>query len=348
MGFDIARAARDGGGAVWIPAGVHEYDAPIALPDRPLVIRGEGLGVTELRFHGEGVSGLVAHRGDFNGPIEISDVTITSSAARGGAAIDVSFPPVAALHDPTVIVERVRIRPSSGNEGTGAFGTGIRLNGCWSPTIDKIWIQGRYSDLTPDALNVAAMELAIDVGNAQEAKITHAQIACCRTAVRVSAPEQGKGEGCHVSHSAIVNAETGVRAEGGVYGGWAVPWLSVTESHLFTTTYGVFATGRSDVVLSGNSFCGSHFSPWSIGAFLADRCHNVRVFGNSFWTTRPGQGHGIVIDQSSDGQIAANVFDRSVAIGIWLTPSTFGRWAIDDNVNGAGLPIVNQIGQGAV
>ncbi len=120
---------------------------------------------------------------------------------------------------------------------------------------------------------------------------------------------------------------------GAVFGGWPVPWLHVSSTHLFTTGAGIFATGRSDIAIMGNSFCGSHLSPWTIGAYLADRCRNVRITGNSFWTTRPKQGHGLVIDASQDGVISENAIDGSVRIGIWLAPKCGQGWTMTGNSN---------------
>lgn len=344
MSFDLRAALRDTDGLVTIPPGTYTFSEPLAIPDRHIVIRGAGMALTSLIFTGEGTSGFTAQRSMVTSPLEISDMTLMTTAKKGGTAIDVKYAPAEASHDPSLLLERVRIRPAPGYEGIGAWSKGIVLAGAWSPIISRVWIQGRSSDMTKTDLLTSPMECAIDVGGSQEAKITYAQIACSQIGVRVTAPAQGKGEGFHFTHSAIVHAITGVRAEGGVFGGWAVPWLSVTDNHLFTVDYGVFATGRSDVVIAGNSFCGSQFSEWSIGVYLADKCRNARIGANSFWTTRPGQGHGIVIADSQATLIHNNVIDRSILLGVWLAPkATVCQLA--DNANLASMaPLIDSSG----
>lgn len=327
-------------GVINIPAGVFEFTSPLILPDAPVVIRGAGVGLTELRFHGENIPGIIAPQSSLNHIVDISGLTITTDATQGGNAIDISFPEVGAFHDPTVLISEVRIRPAQGSEFKGAFRKGINLHNAWSPTINKVWIQGRYDEMTPELLLKPTMECGVDFGNAQEAKLSYAQIVCVGTGVHVEANAQGKGEGLAVTSSAIVNARTGIRAEGGVWGGWAVPWLNITDNHMFTLDHGVFATGRSDVSIKGNSFCGSQFTQWSIGVYLAAQCKNMRISGNSFWTTKPGQGHGIVIDQSTNAVIFGNVFDSAVRIGVWVTDSSQDI-NTENNSNTAALPVID-------
>jgi len=341
---DAIRQALDAGvSQITLAPTVIHFNSALVLPDRPIAIDGAGMGLTELRWQGEGVHGIVSDgRSNLTGPVTVRDLTLTTTAARAGDAIRIAYNPISSSHDPSTIIERVRIRPTLGSEFVGAFRRGIVLDGGWSPQINKVWVQGKNSDITVPALQSAAMEVAIDLGTSMEAKIRAAQIACCATGVRITGPLQGKGEGFGLSESAIIHNLCSVRLEGGVYGGWPTPWASVSGSHFFYLQQGVFATGRGDVVLTGNSICGSHLIPdWGVGIYVAGECRNIRITDNHLWTTRPGQGHGIVVDASADGVISGNVIDASMAIGVWLTTSSQG-WDVRVNRNKAGTPVVDQ------
>jgi hypothetical protein len=101
---------------------------------------------------------------------------------------------------------------------------------------------------------------------------------------------------------------------------------------LFTLSQAVLAVGRSDINLSGNSVCGSHMGQGTVGFYLVGGCKNARISGNHFWTTKPGQGYGIVVDGATGGIIEGNVFDSSVNIAMFLTAKSKG-FVIGQNAN---------------
>ena len=150
-------------------------------------------------------------------------------------------------------------------------------------------------------------------------------IACAATGVSIQGPVQSTGEGIAVSGCAIINNLVSIQLNGGVYGA-AGRRLgpSFVISDLFYLNQGVFVITRADVVISGNSICIARSECTGIGIYIAGASRNVRVSDNHLWTTKPGQGYGIIVDGSNDGVIGGNVIDASVYLGIWLTPSSQG------------------------
>jgi hypothetical protein len=314
------------------------FTQPLTLPDRPILFEGAGTGVTELQWTG-GQDGIVGLGRTVGRPVTIRDLTISTNAARSGSAIKLTSGN-GSSHDPSVIIERIVVKG-----GGATFRKGITLDGCWMPRIDKSWIYGQYSDVTVETLNSGtAMSTAIDVGASQEAKISNTYIACAATGVSIQGPAQGTGEGIAVSGCAIINNLVSIRLNGGVYGGWATPWAVVRDSHLFYLETGVFVITRADVVISGNSICGSHLIPnYGVGIYIVGASRSVRVCDNHVWTTKPGQGYGIIADASNDGVIGGNVIDASVYLGIWLTASSQG-WDARGNRNRATIPVIDNNG----
>lgn len=270
-----------------------------------MIISGQGMDVTAQAP----IIGPSLHE-----PVYISDCTID---AKGGIGIDLDREWWSYTGAPQLVIERVRIINAK---------VGIRLDGFWNPKIDKCWVGG----LTPESYTKRQLlidqSIGIDLMGAQEAKITNCYIGGSTIGIRQGPAEQGgQSEGLEVGGCAIINTLEAIKVLGtpaNVWGSVATPWCSIHDNHLFYLDHGIFLHNRYDVTIANNSICGSHLiDQWGVGIYGVG-LSNVRLTGNNLWTTKPGQGHGIILDATTRATVIGNTVDPALKVGLWVTPSS--------------------------
>lgn len=325
-----------------LPPGDIWLDQPLVLPpDKAISLIGMGVGLTNLVTASDGI--ISDNRPGAYAPVEIRNLSVRT-VGNGHDGIRITRNWQAALHEPQVIIENVWVAPWATFEGTASFKRGIVLEGVWGPKLSNLRTVGNFNHVFPD---MPPDTIGIELTGCQESKVLNSYVACYATGIHQGpALQVGESEGLEVGGCAIINNLTSIRIEGTRAGKWglvATPWATIHDNHLFYLTYGVFATSRFDMTIANNSICGSHLIPsWGIGAYIAGGSANLRITGNNFWTTKPGQGHGVVIDDSHNTVIANNTIANEVCIGVWLTPSAHSSVCVG-NVNVAQFaPLIDQ------
>ena len=272
-------------------------DAPVELPPTTAMVRGQGVGVSEIVLDAPGEAVLVG-RNRTQRPLSINNLTLSTTYAID-TGLKLHAPHLFAAsrgHSAEAIIENVEVRPAQGYEWTAYARRGIHMINLAGPKIDKFWIAGRFNDLYAHSWNIGGMQVGIDAENCQEAKITNGYIHGAATGVKTNVTSAGGGEGIEVSGNAIINCLDPVSIQGvaaGTYGGFNTPWSVVSRNHLFYLRYAVRQAYRSDVLIHGNSFCCSENRPTSpdwlpFGIYL-EFCTTARISDNNWWN--PSASH---------------------------------------------------------
>jgi hypothetical protein len=353
---ETLQALFDAGGEVQLEPRTYLLERPLVIPpERGLTVSGRGCGISQLILI-DGESAIVAVRDRPSGAVTLRDFTVhPGGRSRTAPAIAVTAPTLFAANRGAaseLFMERVEVMGA----GNAAFTHGIYTDNLGTAKIDKCFAQGRFADVTSEALAVpGAMECAIEVNGSQEAKITNCVVGGARCGVHVHGRGPGRGEGIEVSGCTLVCCDDSIFLEGvpaGTYGGWATPWAVVERNHCFYNRRAVLAVHRSDLYIGPNSFCGSHLlrpAEEQVGIYLVS-CVNTRIMAPSFWNPSLSgrvQGYGMVLINCTRGTIHGAVVDPSLRVGAWMVgenPSWRGAGNVWDSRVGmtdqAGRPIV--------
>lgn len=128
------------GGALYFPAGLYLLTASLTITNKTVVIHGDGMNATILKWTGAGMAGQnginFSHTSQV--PFVIRGVSLVavpnaaSPSTLAGVAVNVSYPSQLTVFEPTIRLEKVYIRPDfSGNT--------------WNPTILGGWTKCVYA-----------------------------------------------------------------------------------------------------------------------------------------------------------------------------------------------------------
>lgn len=350
--FDWLNALRNGAPVVDIPPGQFTLDQPLKVPTSTKVIRGCGMGVTELRFTGEGMDGIiVAPPFHHWGTTYLERLSITSAAMRGGTALSALYPKQQTVIDPTIELRDVQIRPAdnleAGNPAPdwwrgGGWTKGIRLENAWNTRMQNIWIGGHNGEAAK--VQTATLDTAIDCGNSMCVNIIEPHIMNCRVGVSSFTTEVGEAEGLNIiGPGAILNCAIAIYAQSWLEGGRPTPSMFVRGLHTYAFTHGIVAIGRSAVLIEGCEISQHHFAPediWYYGVYLKEQTYGNRIINNAFWrgALKPW-GTGL-ITSAQDSTFVGNSIAPGFAHGVTFD-SEARFWRGSGNANRAAAPVID-------
>lgn len=127
------------GGHVYFPAGEYILDASVTCANKPILISGDGIDITILRWTGAAMAGAngIVYTNTQQAVFTLRDMSLeaqpnpTNNLVIAGKAVSITYPAQQTVHQPTVTIERVEISPRpTGNS--------------WAPTNKGGWLESVY------------------------------------------------------------------------------------------------------------------------------------------------------------------------------------------------------------
>lgn len=144
-GADINTALASGARGLLVPSGMFLSGSLLTLPDASIAIYGEGIGISSIRFTGPG-GGLSGTLSDITRQVSINDLSLQTSVASGGTALNLGWPTTASWTKATFTSRNLEICPTT--NASNYWTRGIVLNNAWNAVIDSPKIRGMDNTLT--------------------------------------------------------------------------------------------------------------------------------------------------------------------------------------------------------
>jgi hypothetical protein len=319
-----------GGGSIFIPNGVYALGSQFVIglsSRRDVHLIGCGVGVTVLKWTAAG-GGIRFHGGEHAvdwSALQISDMSLLTSYAAGGSAIDARWTNVAGSVAPSATVTNVEIT----GYGSGYWATGVYLYDAKQARVENVQMLGDPSDRSHFATGVLLASSdsdsgGADYGYASDIVIDKCSVYWADTAVKVYQASGVAGsslEGLLISSCHFAAVNVGVASDTVA----SEPLISVVNSHVAAYSFGIDLEHHNSQI-TGNSFYGITTSPNACTLVnLRGVSSNVVVSGNTFYGAgSAGTGSGgytvngvVCADGTTDCVIANNSFWR-VHTGVWF------------------------------
>lgn len=203
---------------------------------------------------------------------------------------------------------------------SGDYRIGIQLPSIWNATLTDCTVSGPLGD-EAEYERPTVMEIGIDVGASMDCHIIRPRIMACKTGIFAGAPDtDGRAEGLHVEGGWMQHVNIGVELFGEYGGGWQTPASWIERMHLNHLQQAIRVFWCAGVHIVHNDLYASHYQTGQWGIYMVG-CKNVVIDGNHFWTNRPGDYGGIVLDACENVHISGGVVDDSVWRALHATPT---------------------------
>jgi hypothetical protein len=334
------------GGRVHLPAGVYRTTAPLTLPaTHPVQLSGNGPEISVLLSTGTGYDAVQfdGTRGSYYTaiPTQVTSLTIATAVNTTGAALafrGFDLGEGYSINEETVLIRDVTIRPDESTAPV-SFAVGIDLAGGWNAVVDNVVIHGDNGA----AGMVAGIRLR---DNSLDVNISNFRIMNAQTGIEIL----DRCEGTLIHHGWIISnagITSGIVAKTrtGTTGEPNKPWLSVTDTHLSVSQFGIFAENHPQCSLSNNLIYkwGTQFfrGIWLEGAGVGGGGHSTVMGNKVFNLSGLGPADGIVINVPSC-TIVGNIIHRIARTAIWLSFGATGCVVTGNSAGGA----IHDVGAG--
>jgi hypothetical protein len=266
----LAAAASAGGAAIYFDARTYALTARVTLPDVPLVLLGEGDGLTEIRWSCSG-GGLLYEPTAIDGrELELHDLALTTTQTGGGNAIEATWPENTGTYGQTLTMVGCAVR---GMTWEDAWTNGLKLSGARNAHIERTRVLGRASDNSnPSA---AVMQSGIYVTSGESScgvYLDRVRVNLAQSGLRIAESTAYGPEGIRVNGCDFVSVNRGVWCQTGepllyVGGGTNIAArYRCIESSAVCSSVADCHLELSDVNVSGNG-----------GIYLVGACHDVEI-----------------------------------------------------------------------
>lgn len=315
------------GGVLYFPPGEYAIGAPIALPNKNIFIRGDGMSASVLKW--TSVSGGLTYAPTLQDrELALADIALTTTAMGSGTAITAQWPEVVGAVHRTINIQNVEIRGSDFNR---SWSVGLRLVGARTAKIDNLTVLGQPS-------SVAAMATGVSItssGGAADIYLNNPVIIFADTAIRVEGGSAGVGngpEGVYINQGSLVNVNTGVR---GVTG-HGEPLLFVRGVHINSFGVGIISN-FIQAIYSDNLL---YQQANSNGLIVTGAATEVLIRNNVFMSW--GGSNGVVIEGAARRvSITGNHFNNHQT-AIWLQSGSSEHYVAQNVFSAASTRVLNQ------
>ncbi|KAB7783662.1 right-handed parallel beta-helix repeat-containing protein [Methylorubrum populi] len=283
-----------------IPAGIFEADNDslrLALTNKTWAIRGEGQGVSQLRF--QSGNGIEASQDSYFRRMSIQGLSLYTSAKRAGSAILIVRPQTAASHELGVTIRDVEMMGLDRN--AHAWTTGIEVIHGWNTIIENCLFNGL--DGPGIGNGTVAGNGVVLRGASTPTTISKLQVYLAENGIY--APPGSNNEGLIVSECQLVGVNQGVFLDDGAN----APLVEMRGGHCAAYKFGLKNVNRNSTKVSGVTF---YKRPESTSDWVGVQCESSPhsdIIGCGFFgfkgTAPGGKATGITV-VNSIGTLAAN------------------------------------------
>jgi hypothetical protein len=333
----IQAALNSSASAIYVPQGIYRVTANLTRSGNTLLY-GDGQNASVLVM--EGLASFVYAGGDASNRWDTKQIYLEklSFLVQGSSTknvVDISYTGGVGNTEKTAVIRDVRIQ---GTGPSAAFGCAIRLKNATNAVIDSVTICGD-ADAAPitSVMGISMEGDAVSVGGnvVGGAPVDITVVSTSIYFVQEAIHLEGWVEGVHINKCTLVAVRGGVYADS--YG--HRPYISVMDSHISSSRYGVFTSDFVQCDFSHNliyahptdgvdvNYAGIQCEMPTPGAQL-----NLRVADNTFFGMVTTPKNAVVIAGPADsfGLISGNLIN-AFDTGIWLQSGTSNMLVDDDN-----------------
>lgn len=357
--------------SLYFPAGIYKIEKTIVVREKALSFKGDGKGITELRFTNNvdvGISFYIDHinrdgnldKKDYIQPANFTDLSITTTNDVRGIALELKWADAVAYGGDEYavtsytsnrgIIENVEIRgvnPVDNGWNVGIFyenGTNVFL------TNVSIFGKNYGGDENAGRNNIQSdTGIAYEGNHPVELHMTDCQTNNWKIGLHIP----NEAEGIYINGSTFVKVFTGIkwfvqeRGElkyNGTKKGNGLPLLTVGDSHISAYDYGIYAKGVSVMTIHDNLI----YIRGGFAVHLEDGVQNI-IHSNNFQAigTKNDDSNGIFIGANEQynhiygnnfisSDCKANCISATFSTGIWLfnynSPATPKNNVIENNI----------------
>lgn len=318
------QAAATASGVLYVPPGIYILNTGITFTSKSVMLFGAGRELTELRF-GTVAIGITVENALVFSPVEIRDMSITTTQTLAGTAIDITWPDTfdgRLIHKGTLSGLQIQ----GANNQTQGWNKGIRYTqGCFV-TITDCGILGRDTDGNTDLSQAkkSASQIGIEwVGGTYpvDIRVQNCFINCWDRGFDAS----GAPEGLDFHNCSFLYCRVGIKAaptvfSAGLGGGSAMsrPLLRVSDCHFACYISCVDSNGMVQSIIHDNLFYTNNLGASAANAVYIQNSGDILIHDNEFYQFATVQTvNHCVIETSTDIIIHDNIFGAS-GTGIWL------------------------------
>ena len=333
----IQAALNSSASAIYVPQGTYRVTSNLTRSGNTLLY-GDGQNASVLVM--EGSASFVYTGGDASSRWDTKQIYLEklSFLVQGSSTknvVDISYTGGAGNTEKTAVIRDVRIQ---GTGPSAAFGRAIRLKNATNAVIDSVTICGD-ADAAPiiSGMGISMEGDAVSVGGnvVGGAPVDITVVSTSIYFVQEAIHLEGWVEGVHINKCSLVAVRGGVYADS--YG--HRPYISVMDSHISSSRYGVFTSDFVQCDFSHNLIYGHPTDGVDVN-YAGIQCEmptpgaqlNLRVADNTFFGMVTTPKNAIVIAGPADsfGQISGNLIN-AFDTGIWLQSGTSNMLVDDDN-----------------
>lgn len=314
--YAAIQAAVDAAGdqaVIYFPAGTYHISDAITASDTSLTFRGDGTGVSYLRFT-EATDGFDIEQPssgeadkDNERYLAVTDLTIGATQPDSGTAIKAVWDAPPSGGHPHLLVRNVNIRNDGPIDDEIYFTRGIFADNAWRARVADFHYAGYVHDIPlGDVDEFEPRMIGVEfIGRCVDASITRIHCSRCDVGVLVGRDGRRNTEGVRIHEATFVDTYKGVVAKSG-------PWLTVTSSHFNGRRTAVEFDNRWEAMVSD---CLFYRVPWTqtskwAGVHALD-AHNILVSNitTGDLSDNPTEGHAVHVENSDECVVSGNIMN---------------------------------------
>lgn len=298
------------GKRLYVPGGLYILSAAITAAASPVVIQGDGIGATDLRWTlaaaSTGIALTLSASGGLTGTCSVSDLSLVTEKAGLGTPLKITSPASTSADriQPRAIVQNVMMQGAT-NPLVDGWLNGIHLSNCSNSTIDSCYFWGKVNGTEPNYTSVSGFIYNNDVSaSPHQSALT---LVNCIGHYATSMVSVGDCEGVLIDKCQFVGVNKGIVAVGPL----AYPHISIGNGHVNASDTCIEISNMQEVFIDRMLLFKELGGSAARGIALLGACKKGRITNNTFDNlSLTAAQTGIFMDDADDFWIEGNSFRK--------------------------------------